>query len=57
LSIVPAYPGNNTVDFETFEMTFVPAIGNGIRIYGSPGGSADFISIAELEVFAPAVSE
>jgi len=54
LSISPAYPGNNGVNYETFEMTFTPATGDGIRIQGAPGGAADFVSIGELEVFAPA---
>ncbi len=55
LAIVPAYPGNNGITYETFEMTFDPAAGDGIRIYGAPGGSADFISVGELEVFAPGI--
>jgi hypothetical protein len=30
----------------------IPTVrGNGIRIYGTPGGTATFTSIAELEVF------
>jgi glucose/arabinose dehydrogenase len=49
----PAYPRNNGASFETFNLTFTPISGDAIRIYGAPGGSADFISVAELEVFAP----
>jgi uncharacterized repeat protein (TIGR03806 family) len=54
LVITPAYPGNNGVSGETFDMTFAPISGDAIRIYGDPGGSANFISVAELRVFAQA---
>ena len=53
LSIVPAYAGSNGVNYEIYELTFAPEVGDGIRIYGDPGGSADFISVAELQVFEP----
>jgi len=32
-------------------MSFTPMFGDGIRIYGDPGGSSNFISVGELEVF------
>ncbi|MEM7436219.1 MAG: DUF4215 domain-containing protein, partial [Myxococcota bacterium] len=51
LTTTPSYPGNNGVNFETFELTFLPIVGDAIRIYGDPGGAADFISIGELEVY------
>ena len=48
----PTYPAsNNGVSYETYTLTFDDAVGDGIRIYGAPGGSTDFISVAELEVF------
>jgi glucose/arabinose dehydrogenase len=47
----PAYPGNNGVNFETFDLSFSPITGNGIRIFGTPGGSAHFVSVAELAVY------
>ena len=51
--ITPAYPGvNNGVTFETYTLQFTPISGDAIRIYGDPGGSADFISVGELEVYA-----
>lgn len=53
LSITPRYPGNNGINYETFELTFTPIKGEGIRIYGIPGGTAAFISVAELEVYGP----
>jgi hypothetical protein len=52
LGISPVYPGNNGVNFETFTLVFTPMLGDGVRIFGAPGGSADFFSIAELEVYA-----
>ena len=52
LSIVPAYPGfDNGLSYETFALSFVPISGDGIRIFGAPGGFADFISVGELSVF------
>ena len=51
LAISPPYPGNNGISFESFTMTFTPIQGDGIRIYGAPGGSAAFISVGELEVY------
>ena len=57
LSITPAYPGvNNGVNFETYTLQFTPISGDAIRIYGDPGGSADFISVGELEVYADTTS-
>jgi hypothetical protein len=52
LVVTPAYPGNNGVNFESFTMTFSQIQGDAIRIHGAPGGSAAFISVGELEVFA-----
>ncbi len=54
LTATPTYPGNNGVNFETFTLTFTPIQGDGIRIYGTPGGSAQFISVGELEVYESA---
>ncbi len=53
----PPYQGRYTDgeirNFETFVWTIDPATrGDGIRIYGTPGGSAYFISVAEIEVYA-----
>ncbi len=35
-------------------LEFPPVEGTGLRIYGAPGGTADFTSVAELEVFGVA---
>jgi hypothetical protein len=52
LTITPSYPGNNGITFQSFTLSFTPMAGDGVRIYGAPGGAADFTSIAELEVYA-----
>ena len=52
LTSTPAYPGvNNGINYETYTLQFAPISGDAIRIYGTPGGSAAFISVAELLVF------
>ncbi len=49
---LPAYPGvNDGVNFESYSLTFAPMTGDGIRLYGAPGGPSGFISVAELGVF------
>lgn len=37
--------------FESFTFDFPAIIGDAIRLYGTPGGSGAFISVAELEVW------
>lgn len=55
LTISPAYDFNDVregrIDCSRFLLTFARCRGTGIRIYGEPGGIADFTSIAELEVY------
>ncbi|MDB5870386.1 MAG: Kelch domain protein [Polaromonas sp.] len=54
LSATPAYPGrNNGVNYETYTLQFAAISGDAIRIFGAPGGSAAFISVGELRVYAP----
>jgi glucose/arabinose dehydrogenase len=48
----PSYFGNNGVNFEAFLVSFDARTGTGIRLRGNPGGSANFISAAELRVLA-----
>jgi cysteine-rich repeat protein len=52
----PAYPPNDGINYETYTLTFTPATGDGIRLDGAPGGSADFISVGELQVYGSAAS-
>ncbi|MDB5742946.1 MAG: Kelch domain protein [Polaromonas sp.] len=50
----PTYPGiNNGTTFETYTLQFNAITGDGIRLFGTPGGSAAFISVAEMQVYAP----
>ena len=54
LASTPAYPGiNNGVNFESYSLQFDAITGDAIRIYGAPGGTAAFISVAELQVYGP----
>ena len=54
LTSTPTYPGtNNGINYETYTLQFAPISGDAIRIFGAPGGSAAFISVAELLVFGP----
>jgi glucose/arabinose dehydrogenase/PKD repeat protein len=53
LAISPVYPAaNNGVSYETYKLTFTPAIGDAIRLFGDPGGPLDFVSVGELRAFA-----
>lgn len=52
--ITPAYPGlDNGRNWQTFTLSFSPAVGDAIRIVGPPGGTLGFITIAELRVWTP----
>ncbi len=55
LTISPLYKFHDSQDgrsdFTRFHLTFNRCRGIGIRIYGEPGGVADFTSVAELEVY------
>lgn len=52
LKVSPAYPNNNSaVPNKAFTFTFDKIAGDGVQIIGTPGGSATFTSIAELEVY------
>jgi hypothetical protein len=53
VTITPAYPGvDDGETYETYTLTFPPIVGEGIRIAGAPGGSASFVSVAELRAWA-----
>ena len=52
LSIIPAYPAaNDGIPYQTYTLDFSAITGDGIRLDGTPGGNADFISVGELEVY------
>jgi hypothetical protein len=48
----PPYQGSNGIGYESFDITFSPVRGNGIRIAGIPGGDTSFVSVAELRALA-----
>ncbi|HKU40932.1 MAG TPA: hypothetical protein VJR89_22375, partial [Polyangiales bacterium] len=53
LRSTPAYPGiGDGVGFQVYELDFTPTLGDGVRIFGAPGGTARFFSVAELRAFA-----
>ncbi len=53
LQVTPPYPGvDDGVFFESYDFEFAPATGDAVRVFGVPGGASDFISVAELRVFA-----
>ena len=57
VTITPPYPGyDNDVSFESYTLDFPLVMGDGIRIDGVPGGSSDFISVGELEVYGGVVT-
>lgn len=47
----PPYAGANGINYESYELSFTPISGDGIRIAGTPGGSAHYVSVGELRVF------
>ncbi|HKU42117.1 MAG TPA: PKD domain-containing protein, partial [Polyangiales bacterium] len=52
LSVTPLYPGTSDgVGFRSYELLFEAAVGDAIQLYGPAGGSAHFVSIAELDVY------
>ncbi len=55
LAISPTYPGSGSgPSFGQYVLTFPAVSGDAIRLDGSPGGSATFISVGELRVFGVA---
>jgi hypothetical protein len=48
LVCTPPYAGPNGIGYETYDFTFSPVCGEGIRIAGIPGGDTSFVSVAEL---------
>ena len=51
LSPIKAYEGNNGQNFDSYILLFESKWGDAIRVIGQPGGTDDFVSIAELRVF------
>ena len=51
LQCTPPYEGANGVNYDSYEISFTPITGDRIRITGTPGGTAHYISVAELRVY------
>jgi hypothetical protein len=50
-SVEPAYPASaDTPEFTTYSLRFDPVTTDGIRVFGKPGGTDRYTSIAELSV-------
>jgi hypothetical protein len=56
VTVTPSYAGHDGVNFETYKFTFPAVTGDAIRIDGTPGGSATFVSVGELRVYGPTTS-
>ena len=57
LSVSPVYPNSSSAGANTsYTFTFDDTWGDGIRIYGTPGGTAHFTSISELAVYYTSVN-
>ncbi len=56
LTITPAYGAGSVSNFSTYTLTFNAISGDGIRIVGAPGGTAQYLSVAELRVMGTATS-
>jgi PKD domain len=50
--VAPAYKGGAPPTCEAWELQFDPIEGDGIRLYGAPGGVWEFFSVSELRVSA-----
>ncbi len=46
-----AQPGFDGVPFNTYQLSFDPIAGDGVRIRGNPGGSNNYFSVAELRAY------
>jgi hypothetical protein len=52
LKVSPSYPGDaGAGPHKTYELSFDTTEGDGVRVFGAPGGTRTFTSIAELEVY------
>lgn len=51
ITITPTYAGQSGQHYATYTLRFNATAADGIRVAGTPGGSANFISCGELRVF------
>ena len=52
LTVAPAYRADDGWPFDRYELAFAPAEGDAVRLVGPPGGSAGFVTVGELRVWA-----
>jgi len=59
VGISPPLPADTSPagGFESFELSFPPVTGHGLRLIGAPGGPADYISVAEFVVYEPLLAD
>lgn len=55
LEVAPLYGGADGQGFDTWLVSFDPVLARGVRLFGAPGGSGGYVSVAELRVFASAL--
>lgn len=56
LVITPAYSAGSVSNFAMYTLSFNAISGDGIRVAGTPGGTARYLSVAELRVMGTATS-
>ncbi|MEM7310141.1 MAG: PQQ-dependent sugar dehydrogenase [Planctomycetota bacterium] len=56
IETIPAYPGSPSLSYETFQVLFEPKSATGVRLYGVPGGTQEYVSVGELRVLAAPAS-
>lgn len=54
--ISPTFGAHDGINYKTYTFNFPAVVGDGIRIYGVPGGTNKFISVGELRVYAAVVN-
>ena len=51
-SVAPTYPGDRSAGaFTKYRITFKPAVADGVRVIGVPGGAKTFTSVSELAAY------
>jgi hypothetical protein len=51
MTTIPAFAGNNGINFETYTFTFPTVTGTGIRVYGQPGGLNTYTTTGQMRVY------
>jgi polyhydroxybutyrate depolymerase len=52
----PPFAGNDNVNYETYTFSFPPVTGDGIRVFGQPGGLNTYTNTGEMRVYQSAGS-